>query len=851
MLFTALIAPYYVDWASYKKDFERETSRIIGQKVEVLGETWLRLLPLPSVTFGGLAVGTNHDKSPMMTVDQFTMDIELLPLLKGKLQVVKLNLVRPRVNIHVGENGAIAWTNRRGLAVNPELIKLDNFNVTNGEVKIHGLAGGRTISLEQLEGRISAKSLYGPWRVGVDGYIGSKRARIDLVTGHLQDDGSLRVKLSAKRADLPYKLSLDGPVRMHDELLRWDGDYRLSALNAVGGNGIEIGTFNKQALPIVSEGKFGATPRLVEVPEFRLEVGERDDPYTITGTAYAQIEEKINFEIIADGRQIDLDRMGPSGNKDREESGLSLEQRFGVLRSIVEKVPLPAAQGIIDLSLPAIVAGDTLIRDVSARIAPDRKGWKIKHLNAVFPGNTKFEANGKVGLGDVFGFSGHMVVASRQPTGLAAWLGKRNNEFVRKLHSAGFSADVVISDNQSSLENLELILDAALLKGKLQRIVGKDQRAAIVASLEGAHINLDDLRAIFALTSQDNADVVTNHDLDISLKAGKLAGFDITAENVEARFRVKGGTVSVEKLVASDFFGASISSSGRIDDLLKRPNGNFDLKVTAQRPGRLLQYIRSKLPENRFLTNLANSPDLAKNLDLEFAINARSFKNISVKGSKGQALVKGMLGGSKVNIDALFEGKLDDINGLKLDVVSNFENENPSDLLLQLGVPVLPVDVSGPLQINSVFGGEVQKGFRGDLSAQMLQSKFVAEGFVHIIGDKAGEANFKLTHSSKDIAPMMLLAGIVGPGFGFEEQSVPASFTGDVDLTKDKMILKDGRGQISGHEYSTELEFQQNSASNHRLNGRISAAKLDLPLLAKFAFTAVDATARLDEDGWE
>ena len=39
VLFTALIAPYFVDWTSYKKQFELQTSRIIGQKVEVLGQS--------------------------------------------------------------------------------------------------------------------------------------------------------------------------------------------------------------------------------------------------------------------------------------------------------------------------------------------------------------------------------------------------------------------------------------------------------------------------------------------------------------------------------------------------------------------------------------------------------------------------------------------------------------------------------------------------------------------------------------------------------------------------------------------------------------------------------------------
>ena len=842
-LFTALIAPYFVDWASYKKEFELQTSRIVGQKVEVLGETEIRLLPLPSITFGGLAIGRNADKTPMMTVDQFTMDVELMPLLKGDVTIVKLNLVRPKVNIHVDENGEVAWTNRQQLLVDPEQIKLENFTIINGEVKVHGLVGGRTLSLEQLDGRISAKSLFGPWHIGADGYIGANRARIDLVTGHLQDDGSIRVKLSAKRADLPYKLSLDGPVKVADGLLRWDGEFELVGLTAQANGG-------QEALPIFSQGKFGAVPHLIEVPEFRLEIGGRDDPYTITGSGLANIDEAVSFKIKADGRQIDLDRVGDLGETNSQNGGLGLEQRLNVLRSIIEKIPVPTAQGTIDLALPAIVAGDTLIRDVRAEFSPDLRGWKVQRLEATLPGNTKFEAVGKVGLHEAFGFTGKMVVASRQPTGLAAWLGKRNNPFIRKLHSAGFSADVVISNNQSSLENLELILDAAKLEGKLQRLTGSNGRPALVAALEGDQINLDDLRAIFALFAEDDAKAFTNHDLDISLKAGKLLGFDISAENFETRFRVKGGSVSVEKLNATNFFGAELVSSGRIDDLLKSPNGKFDLSIKAGNPGKLLQFVQSKIPDNKYLANLARFSNLAKNLDLEFTINARSIDGGDVKGSRGQALVKGEFGGTKVNIETEFSGKIDDIGSLKLEVVSTLDNDNPTRLMLQLGLGILPLDMTGSMSLASAFTGTPKDGFAGDISAFVSGSNFKFEGVAYPTGVKSGDAKFRLVHSSKDIAALLEISGIGLPLSIYELQAIPTSFTGDFELVKNRVILKNGEGQISGSEFNIDLEFTKNALSNNRVAGELTASRIDLPLFAQFALNGHEIANVKKPDQW-
>ena len=74
-LFAALIAPYFIDWSSYRTAFEAEASRIIGQPVKVRGDADARLLPFPSVTFSDVVVG--DEAEPAMTISRFSMDAEL------------------------------------------------------------------------------------------------------------------------------------------------------------------------------------------------------------------------------------------------------------------------------------------------------------------------------------------------------------------------------------------------------------------------------------------------------------------------------------------------------------------------------------------------------------------------------------------------------------------------------------------------------------------------------------------------------------------------------------------------------------------------------------------------------
>ena len=111
-LFVALIGPYFVDWSSYRQDFEREASRILGQKVQVLGSAEARLVPFPSVTFDNVVVGEGQDGKPMMTVERFSMDAELAPFLSGEIRIFDMRIENPRATVRLSPDGELDWALR-------------------------------------------------------------------------------------------------------------------------------------------------------------------------------------------------------------------------------------------------------------------------------------------------------------------------------------------------------------------------------------------------------------------------------------------------------------------------------------------------------------------------------------------------------------------------------------------------------------------------------------------------------------------------------------------------------------------------------------------------------------------
>ncbi len=497
-LFTALLAPLFVDWTSHRAAFEREASRIIGQPVKVSGRASMRILPLPTVTFSDISVGQYEDGTAMMTAGSFSMDAELMPFLRGEVKIVDMRLEGPHAIIRVNENGTIDWTRRKEALVDPGKVLLERMVVTGASFEIEGLAGGRRITGQGFDAAISAQTLAGPWKITADGEIDGVASQFTITTGQLQDEGSLRVSLEGRRLDHPYRLSLDGPVEVNQGIIGWKGGFGISpALTAEGKP-------DSAALPILVSGMFAATPDAVDVPEYRLEIGGRQDPYTITGKGKAQIRDEIAFRVEADGRQIDLDRLPNSGAEGTAPvPAASLATRVAALRRIADAVPVPQVKGEIDFELPAIVAGDTVIRQVSALLKPEGNGWQVARLRATLPGNTTLEAAGRLGAGEDFGFAGKLLLASRQPTGFANWLSGKSDASLRRLKSAGFSADVVLTPDKTLLDNLELVLDGVSISGSVHREANGAGIPSLVAVLEGEEIDLEDLRAMQALTGEE------------------------------------------------------------------------------------------------------------------------------------------------------------------------------------------------------------------------------------------------------------------------------------------------------------------------------------------------------------
>src|SRR5690606_18656369 len=143
-------------WTSYRADFEREATRILGRDVKVEGSATARLLPFPSVTFTDVTVAGVEPGETAVTIETFSMDAELAPFLSGEVLIFDMRLVRPVVFVDIDDKGGLDWAVRPSVPVDAHNIKLEKLTVTEGRVDIRHAASGRLHTITEFNADVSA-----------------------------------------------------------------------------------------------------------------------------------------------------------------------------------------------------------------------------------------------------------------------------------------------------------------------------------------------------------------------------------------------------------------------------------------------------------------------------------------------------------------------------------------------------------------------------------------------------------------------------------------------------------------------------------------------------------------------
>lgn len=794
-LFAALLAPFFVDWTSFRQDFEREASRIMGRTVTVHGSVDARLIPFPSVTLNDVRVGAPDDGQPLVEVARFSMDAELAPFLSGEALIFDMRIEEPKARIKLFKDGTLDWARGRKSDIPARTVVLENVAVTGGEIEFVDEQTGRTRRVTGLDAQISAKSLAGPWRIDGRAALDGESGAFQLSSGQAENGAlSMRARIVPDR--LAFTADLDGVLKVVDFRPHYNGAFTVSEKPRPKGQGA--------ADPIRVAGKYELSNERIRIPEYRLEAGPREDPYLVTGEATLDNGRQPEFLLIADGQQIDVSRIGNSGEtgKTGRDPQISARQRLQALLAIAADIPIPQVPGRASLFLPAVVVGDTTVREIRLDVKPDGDGWRIDRADALFPGRTTLEAKGRLTLRDNRSFVGDLLIASSQPSGFASWLAGSVDPEIRKLKTAGFSAQVNLTDDLQRFENLEVAVGSASLTGRLERESRSDAAPALSLELRGNEVQLESLQALGGLVAGDTSlSTLLEHSIALDIKADRFLAFGESASGVSAALSMKDGLLTLSRLTVASLEGAAVSAGGTLGGSLSAPSAALDmtLKAAVMRP--VADLLARHLPTHPLIARFVANAGYYDNADL--AIRA------SMPGEEGGSAtftVTGPVNDGRVELKLSAASPADLLQGHGYELEGSLFNPQSVVLVGQAGLDPLPFDADPDGSITFRVTQPEEGPANVSAAFKAGSTSISAKGTAILSAENFLAGTLAVSASSDDIEPYLMMNGMALPQTG---AGLPLSLQASAATSPETIAITDIAGKADRNAFSGDLTLDR------------------------------------------
>ena len=106
-----LILPYFVSLNSYKGEISAQAKEAIGRDLSIEGDIQFSILPRPFLKLKNikLSSGPMAKESTMVSVKELEVVLSIMPLFSGKIEVAKIILEKPLINLEKLKNGKGNW----------------------------------------------------------------------------------------------------------------------------------------------------------------------------------------------------------------------------------------------------------------------------------------------------------------------------------------------------------------------------------------------------------------------------------------------------------------------------------------------------------------------------------------------------------------------------------------------------------------------------------------------------------------------------------------------------------------------------------------------------------------------
>ena len=493
-----LMGPRFVDWNTYKPRVIEAVRNATGRELAIDGDISVRLLPTPTLSVAGVRLANLQGASTpdMARLKSLDISVALMPLISGNVQVTKVTLVDPEVELERLADGRVNWifaptagapasgavptqptTGSPGPGGSLPSISVDNFGIVNGTVIYR--SGSTEEKIEALNASVAARSLTGPFTAKGDAKLAGILAHFDVAVGQL-GVGPTDLQLLINMAGDAAILKFDGTADQAAATLKGKLDAKIAEpgvlLQIAGARGLPPALTK----PFMLTSSIDATAKSIELPDIAFSLG--DDK--ANGKIAVQLGSPVLVDASLAFARLDLDKLLPD-----IQPALQAEAPSGVAAApaatgtapapttpAAPAAPAPVPAGFLlppgiaaslDLSAESIVYRQKNI-DHPRLLAHLADGeLEIKQFSAGLPGSSDVSLTGTVasknGLPQ---FVGAVQAKSANFRELITWLGARIPPLAGdRLHNFTMTSRIIASQRQAELADLDVRLDATRIQG--------------------------------------------------------------------------------------------------------------------------------------------------------------------------------------------------------------------------------------------------------------------------------------------------------------------------------------------------------------------------------------------------
>lgn len=518
-----VVAPSFIDSAALKSQATQQVRTATGRDLNIDGNLEIRVFPAPALTANGVRLSNAPGAAAeqMVTLKAVEVRVALVPLLSGQVQVERVRLLEPVIEIEAFADGR---TNlefqpqdaRPGMAAqtpqtqssapssptaeNAPNIRLDNIEIVDGLVRYRDAKAGTVEQVQDINTTLRAGSLNGPFEAQGEARVRGVPLAFEVSLGQIIAQRTVPVN-AVIHAPGGAKTQITGGVfelETHPRFkgkIKAEGESLAGLLNAAAGG---------DAAPAMLAQTFGLETDLdaaadgVSLSGIDMQIGKT----RATGTVKAELADGVNFDVRLKAAHVDVDALlatsdaGGASPPAKSDAGAAMSPTPpGTAPKTADQAQGFAfpegVNGTVEILADAVTVKAGLISDV--RIAAELADGELalSQLQLMAPGVTEVAVFGFVRpQNGVPRFEGDVELTSADPAGATKWLGVNLPAgMAERVKRVAYKSKLTADAKQVTVSDLSIRADQSTLSGGVTLALRK--RLSFGADLALDRINLD------------------------------------------------------------------------------------------------------------------------------------------------------------------------------------------------------------------------------------------------------------------------------------------------------------------------------------------------------------------------